>query len=221
MKAMILAAGYGTRLKPLTDYLPKPLIMYRSKPMICYQIDFLKKAGADEIIVNTHHLSDMMENFFSENDFGIPIKLIHERIILGTGGGIINAKEFLVKSDYCIVVNTDIITNFNPSDIINGHQSSERDVTLLIQKRNSKKYLSFDTEMNFLGRYSDGSDNAIPYAFNGIHVISKNFFNIVSNDGFADIIDLYVQNKNRLNIKGYDAGGSKFIDIGKIENPEL
>ena len=139
----------------------------------------------------------------------------------GTGGGIINAKEFLVKSDYCIVVNTDIITNFNPSDIINGHQSSERDVTLLIQKRNSKKYLSFDTEMNFLGRYSDGSDNAIPYAFNGIHVISKNFFNIVSNDGFADIIDLYVQNKNRLNIKGYDAGGSKFIDIGKIENPEL
>jgi NDP-sugar pyrophosphorylase family protein len=162
-----------------------------------------------------------MENFFSENDFGIPIKLIHEKNILGTGGGIINAKEFLFKSDYCIIVNTDIITDFNPSDIIASHQSSVRDVTLLIQKRNSKKYLSFDNELNFLGRYSDGSDNAIPFAFNGIHVISKNFFNIVSDEGFADIIDLYVKNKNRLNIKGYNAGGSNFIDIGKIENLAL
>ena len=153
MKAMILAAGFGTRLKPLTDTLPKPLVMYKSRPMICYQIDFLKNAGADEIIVS--------------------------------------------------------------------HQSSVRDVTLLIQKRNSKKYLSFDNELNFLGRYSDGSDNAIPFAFNGIHVISKNFFNIVSDDGFADIIDLYVKNKNRLNIKGYNAGGSNFIDIGKIENLAL
>ena len=221
MKAMILAAGFGTRLKPLTDTLPKPLVMYKSRPMICYQIDFLKNAGADEIIVNTHYFSDMMEKFFRENNFGIPIKLIHEKNILGTGGGIINAKEFLFKSDYCIIVNTDIITDFNPSDIIASHQSSVRDVTLLIQKRNSKKYLSFDNELNFLGRYSDGSDNAIPFAFNGIHVISKNFFNIVSDDGFADIIDLYVKNKNRLNIKGYNAGGSNFIDIGKIENPEL
>lgn len=221
MKAMILAAGFGTRLKPLTDTLPKPLVMYKSRPMICYQIDFLKNAGADEIIVNTHYFSDMMEKFFRENNFGIPIKLIHEKNILGTGGGIINAKEFLFKSDYCIIVNTDIITDFNPSDIIASHQSSVRDVTLLIQKRNSKKYLSFDNELNFLGRYSDGSDNAIPFAFNGIHVISKNFFNIVSDDGFADIIDLYVKNKNRLNIKGYNAGGSNFIDIGKIENLAL
>ena len=221
MKAMILAAGFGTRLKPLTDTLPKPLVMYKSRPMICYQIDFLKNAGADEIIVNTHYFSDMMEKFFRENNFGIPIKLIHEKNILGTGGGIINAKEFLFKSDYCIIINTDIITDFNPSDIIASHQSSVRDVTLLIQKRNSKKYLSFDNELNFLGRYSDGSDNAIPFAFNGIHVISKNFFNIVSNEGFADIIDLYVKNKNRLNIKGYNAGGSNFIDIGKIENLAL
>lgn len=221
MKAMILAAGFGTRLKPLTDNLPKPLVRYKSRPMICYQIDLLKKAGADEIIVNTHYFSEIMGKFFSENDFGIPIKLIHEDNILGTGGGIINAKEFLIKSDYCLVVNTDIMTNFNLSDIIVNHQSSERDVTLLIQKRNSKKYLSFDNELNFLGRYSDGSENAIPYAFNGIHVISKNFFNIVTNDGFADIIDLYVQKKDRLNIKGYDADGSKFIDIGKIENLAL
>ena len=216
MKAMILAAGFGTRLKPLTDTLPKPLIQYKSKPMICYQIEKLISAGVDEIIVNSHYSSDILKQFFNENDFGVPVTIIYEETILGTGGGIFNAKNILSKSDFCIVTNTDIISDIKIEDIIAEHLSSKSDVTLLIQHRDTKRFLSFDKEMNFKGRYN-GSDFS-PYAFNGIHILSKSFFKIPHPKGFSDIIDIYISNLNRLIIKGYDASNSTFLDIGKIEN---
>jgi Nucleoside-diphosphate-sugar pyrophosphorylase involved in lipopolysaccharide biosynthesis/translation initiation factor 2B, gamma/epsilon subunits (eIF-2Bgamma/eIF-2Bepsilon) len=218
MKAMILAAGFGTRLKPLTDTLPKPLIPYKSKPMICYQIENLKAAGADEIIVNTHYFSGIIKQFFEENDFGIPVTLSYEENILGTGGGIINAKQFLSKSDYCIITNTDIISDFKIDEIVSAHLNSKRDVTLLVQNRTSKRFLAFDKDMNFKGRFGNSAAGDAPYAFNGVHIISKSFFDIPHPGGFSDIIDLYISNINRLTIKGYDADGSTFLDIGKIEN---
>ncbi len=221
MKAMILAAGFGTRLKPLTDTLPKPLIPYKSRPMITYQMEKLISAGVDEIIVNTHYFPDIIKQFFKENDFGVPVTLIYEKNILGTGGGIINAKQILSKSEYCVITNADIISDFRIDEIISAHLSSNRDVTLLVQNRASKRFLAFDKDMNFKGRAGHSVPDAVPYAFNGVHIISKSFFDIPHPEGFSDIIDLYVSNINRLTIKGYDAGGSTFLDIGKIENLNL
>jgi len=218
MKAMILAAGFGTRLRPMTDIIPKPLIPYKKKPMICYQIENLIKCGVDEIIINIHHLPHLMETFFKEKNFGIPIRLIYEKEILGTGGGILNAKEFLRNSEYSIVVNTDIISNFDLNKIISAHRTSYRDVTLLIQKRITKKYLAFDKELNFHGRFSENSKEYEPYAFNGVHILSKRFFELPIQEGYSDIIEIYISNSKNLSIKGYDAENSTFLDIGKMKN---
>ena len=103
-KAMILAAGFGTRLKPLTDNLPKALVPFKKGTMISYQIEKLKRSGVKEIVINVHHFSELMIKYFRENDFGVKIDIIAEEEILGTGGGILNAKEFLRTEEYFLVV---------------------------------------------------------------------------------------------------------------------
>lgn len=219
MKGMILAAGFGTRLGDITKDTPKALINYKGKPLIEYQIEKLKKCGADEIVINTHHHSEKMLRHFETNDYGIKITLIREEKILGTGGGIINAGDILRQSDNCIIVNTDIETDFDFSNIIQHHKSNNNFVTILIQKRNTKRYLKFSKELNLISRSKSGEITESDYAFNGVHVFSKKIFETVSQTGFSDIIDIYLDliNKGYI-ISGYNAGNANFKDIGKPEN---
>ncbi|MBK8981239.1 MAG: NTP transferase domain-containing protein [Ignavibacteria bacterium] len=219
MKAMILSAGYGTRLLPYTGKLPKALIKYKGKPMIEYQIDRLKRAGISEIIINAHHFSELIQKHFSENEYGIKITVIPEKYILGTGGGIINAGEYLSDEDYFIVINVDVDTDMDLDRMILYNLSTEPFATIAVQKRYSKRYLEFDNDMKLIGREEE---NSVPYnlfAFNGIHLLSRRIFNEVKNAEMSDIISIYLKAlRSGEVIRGYDAGECKFKDLGKKEN---
>jgi len=216
MKAMILAAGFGTRLKPLTDKLPKALVPFRNGTIISYQIDKLKKLGVDEIIINTHHFSKLIENYFKENNFDLKISLIAEEQILGTGGGILNAKEYFKNEDNFLVINTDVYTDFPFKELIENHNNNF--ATLSVQKRNTTRYLRFDEEMNLLERIKTIEPEKYDFAFNGIHVISSDIFKLGLEIKYTDIIDIYLSARTKgFTIKGYDVKSSTFDDLGKIE----
>ncbi len=220
MKAMILSAGFGTRLMPYTDNLPKALICHNNLPMINYQIEMLKKYGVHEIIVNAHHHYQKIVDYFAENDFGIHVNVIVENEILGTGGGILNASKYLRYEKFFIVINVDIKTNMDMSGIISYHKSFKPLATLAVQKRQTKRYLEFDDQMNLIGRENDKSNKKNLYAFNGIHIISNDIFKRNTEVKFEDILDIYF-NKIKTGkdfVRGYNAGTSFFKDLGKIEN---
>ena len=217
MKAMILAAGFGTRLKPLTDKLPKALVEHKGSPMIVRTIEYLKKFGVTNFVINAHHHSEKMSEFFDEYNCDCNIELIIEEEILGTGGGILNAASFLNDEECFIVMNADIETDFNLSGALDLHSKQNPLATLVVQDRNTSRKLSFDDSMNLSGRANDRSKNI--FAFNGIHIISKEVFNCGYETGYRDIIDIYINEIGKGNIvKGFKAGNSYFTDLGKIEN---
>lgn len=228
-KGMILGAGFGTRLKPLTDNIPKALVEYKGKPMVVHQIERLKNLGVDEIIVNAHHFADKMEKFFNENSFDVKIILVSEDKILGTGGAILNVGEYLKDSDYFWVLNADIDTDFDLNIMRQEWEKDDALAMILIQKRKTSRYLAFDENMNLLKRTKwsetgtktpDGKDpNDLIFAFNGIHIISPRIFEKNITVEFKDIIEIYITlSKEGEKIKGVDAGNSFFKDLGKIEH---
>lgn len=220
MKAIILSAGFGTRLAPLTDNLPKALITHKNRPMINYQIDLLKGSGVNEIVVNAHHHFQKIMDYFSENDFGIKINVIVEDEILGTGGGIMNASYYFQNENFFIAVNADLETGIDLSDMIKYHQLHMPFATLAVQKRNSKKLLEFDREMNLMGRENYLSEKRYLYAFNGMHIISNEIFRKNYEVKFMNILDIYFNEINNRTgfVKGFNVGESIFNDLGKLEN---
>ncbi|MDD5362744.1 MAG: sugar phosphate nucleotidyltransferase [Ignavibacteria bacterium] len=219
-KAMILAAGFGTRLKPLTDHLPKALVPFGTGTMISYQIEKLKLLGINEIVVNAHHHSALIEKYFSENDFGIKINVIVEKDILGTGGGILNAEKFLKDGEYFLAVNVDVYTDLDISKMFIYNDSHKPFASLCVQKRNTSRYLVFDENMNLNSRIKTSVIDKDYFAFNGIHIISNYIFDLGLPVEYSDIIDLYmkVSADYGKKVKGFNAGDSLFDDIGKIES---
>lgn len=220
MKAMILAAGFGTRLKPLTDTLPKALITYKNKTLLQIQIEKLINSGVDSVIINAHHFADKIEKYIKENNFGLKeINVIKEKEILGTGGGILNAKDFLLNEKYFLVVNVDVYTDFDFQKIISSHENNPAFATVAIQKRNTARYLEFDDELKLIGRENSKSNKNNLFAFNGIHIISNKIFEKNLPVKYSDIVDAYLQMiKEGEIIRGYDVEKSNFKDLGKIEN---
>jgi MurNAc alpha-1-phosphate uridylyltransferase len=220
MKAMILAAGFGTRLKPLTDNLPKALVEFKSQPMLVHQIKRLKEAGISEIIINVHHHPDKIREYIGKNDFGIGIKLSMESgEILGTGGGILNAEEYFSDDDYFAVINVDIDTNFDVKELIDFTLREKPFAALAVQKRQTKRGLVFDDDMVMTGLQKDDSPTDSVYAFNCMHVISGEIFKPGLEVKFTGIFDIYIQMISKgMKILGYDTGDRFFKDLGKIEN---
>ncbi len=220
MKAIILSAGFGTRLKPITDTIPKALVPYKGKPLIVHQIEKLKLLSTYEIIVNVHHHKEKIIEFFKQNDFGVKITISDEEEILGTGGGILNAEKFLINNSYFLVMNVDIISDIDIGKFIESH-SENNFATLAVQKRKTSRYLEFDNSMNLVCRQNENSNEKNLYAFNGMHIISNKIFELNLKTEFSDIINIYLDAiKKGYEVKGYDAGNISFKDIGKIENLE-
>ncbi len=218
MNGMILAAGFGTRLKPLTDNTPKALVEYKNIPMINYQIEKLKSLNVSKIIVNAHHHSAKLVEYFNNHNFGIKIIVLVEDEILGTGGGIINAKEFLQNED-TVVINTDVVTDFDLKFFTEYAKAKNGISTILIQKRKSSRYLEFDNELRLIRRENENSVKDNLFAFNGIHFLRQDFFSNNFEKGYSDIISIYLEliSQNKA-IYGCDSGNSYFLDIGKKEN---
>jgi len=225
-KAMILAAGFGTRLKPLTDSVPKALIKMNGVPMIEMVIRRLADYGINEIVVNTHYLSEQVEKYFTVNNFGVKIFLLHEDEILGTGGGIKNAESLLKDSGAFIVHNVDVLSEINFEELVKFHFQNSALASLAVKRRYTKRPLIVDSAGNVIGRESpeksfryrnpEGAESLV--GFCGIHIISSSIFKNFTETGFFDIFTAYFrlisQNKK---ILAYDAGNSPWKDIGTID----
>ncbi len=164
MTAMIFAAGLGTRLKPLTDTMPKALVPVHGQPLLAYQIDKLKQAGINDIIVNVHHFPDMIIDYLRENDnFGCNIHISDEREqLLDTGGGLFKAWSTFAPNEPILAINVDIVSDINFQDVINQSQilnlkskisnlKSKILALLIVKSRETQRYLCFDENNNLCG----------------------------------------------------------------------
>jgi N-acetyl-alpha-D-muramate 1-phosphate uridylyltransferase len=197
VKGMILAAGFGTRLAPLTDALPKALVPVAGRPMIDHAIDALIAAGCARIVVNCHHHQERMHEHFASASYGAEIVLSDEGEILGTGGGILHARGLLEGDEPFLVHNADIVSDFDLRELLMRHAESRPLAALAIQRRATSRAVMFDPEYRFLGKEAWSSDgaafatDALRYGFCGIHAISPELFRLGFPDGFSDIFDVY------------------------------
>jgi NDP-sugar pyrophosphorylase family protein len=225
-KAMILAAGFGTRLKELTKDTPKALIPYKGKPMIAHVIEHLESFGIHEFVINCHHHSEQLINHFKENKYNAKIELVIEDVILGTGGGIRNAEMYLKDTDDFLVHNADVISNIDINVMYEHHKKNGAYATLALQNRDTSRPLIIDDEMNIIGRkpatgflkYKESVGQEKLIGFCGIHFISSQIFNDFKENGFFDIFTEYFRLISEgKKIIGFDVSGSEWKDIGTIE----
>lgn len=231
MKAMIFAAGLGTRLKPLTDHMPKALVPVAGKPMLEHVIEKLKAAGFDEIVINVHHFANQIIDFLKEkNNFGITIHISDEtEFLLDTGGGIKKAAPYF--DEPFLIHNVDILSNTDLKALYNYHLQSGNDATLLVSPRQTTRYLLFNSDRRLCGWINKDTLQTKPegfiyqpnvqkeYAFSGIHIISPGLFKYMDEkwNGKFSIMDFYLQLCQEALIGGYVKEDLQLIDIGKPE----
>lgn len=228
--AFIPAAGFGTRLKPFTDTLPKALVPYKGTPMIENVISVLKKFGVTDFYINTHHFADKMEKYFSDRTASEKITLIHEENILGTGGALKNAEKFLEKNENFYVYNTDVDCDADLNELSSFHLQTKSIASLCVQNRKTSRYLLCDEQNRLIGRTEDGIDKiyaSIKHnitfskkAFCGIHVISSKIFKYLKAESESfDIIPQYMKLLNiSEEIRVFDISHNKWKDLGIPEN---
>jgi NDP-sugar pyrophosphorylase family protein len=189
MKAMILAAGFGTRLRPLTETKPKALMPVANKPILARNIEYLISHGITEIIVNAHHHYQQIVNYLgAQSSFGVNIEVKVEPEILGTGGGIKNAEDFWDKESF-LVINSDILTDIDLAAVHQVHQTSGSLVTLVLHNCEPYNQVQVDEQWNI----TDIGKVNMPgrYAFTGIHVIDPEVLSRIPQGVFSDIIECY------------------------------
>jgi aminoglycoside/choline kinase family phosphotransferase/dTDP-glucose pyrophosphorylase len=194
MKALILAAGFGTRLRPHTQVLPKALFPVAGVPVLERMIANLKRAGCTEVAVNGHHLAENIQLFLEENDFGLPIHYRSEPEILGTGGAIRNLSDFFDDGPF-IVVNADIVTDVSLSNVYRNHLNCGALVSLVLHDRPPFNQVRIDQENRILSfeRYLNAKPRSShrKLAFTGIHLLNPDVFTWIPENGFCDIISVY------------------------------
>ncbi|MBR5542434.1 MAG: nucleotidyltransferase family protein [Bacteroides sp.] len=230
MKAMIFAAGLGTRLKPLTDHMPKALIPVAGKPMLEHVINKLIAAGVDGIVINVHHFAQQIIDFLKEKDnFGIQIWISDETgELLETGGGIKKAAPYF--NEPFLVHNADILSNLDLKVMYDFHVANGNDATLLVSPRKTVRYLLLNEENRLCGWVNKETLQTKPegfvyqpeiqkeYAFGGIHIISPSLFKYMEGwTGKFSIMDFYLQTCQQAQLGGYIKEDLQLIDIGKLE----
>ncbi len=228
MKGMILAAGFGTRLAPLTDAMPKALLPVAGVPMIQHAVNALQRAGCDEIVVNAHHFAAQVEDYFRRKDSGMRVHVLREREILGTGGGVLNAASLLAKEDVFLLYNADIVCEADLAPLLGamdrGKQGGGRPLAaLLVNLRETHRALLFDARLRFEGKEAWIAEGFEPPAdirrrgFCGVHAVSGELFRIGFPGGFSDIFDIYRAGMR----KGYTLRGVEtdayWTDLGTPE----
>lgn len=227
MKAMIFAAGLGSRLLSETLTKPKALVKVGNKTLLQHAIEKLTGCGITEIIINTHHFSEQVQHYIAENDFGIPIIISDEsEKLLDTGGGLKKARFLLSDTSPILIYNVDILTNINLSSVISYHQNSEALATVVVRKRETNRYLKFYDDKRLVGWINNKTSetkialpeyfaNSVEMAFSGIHVINPEIFDFMPNEDKFSIIDLYLKLAKKHLIKGYFDESDFWMDVGK------
>ena len=244
MKAMIFAAGLGTRLKPLTDTLPKALVPLAGKTLLQWQIEKLKAANITDIVVNVHHFPDMIINYLKENDnFGCNILVSDERdMLLETGGGLRKAEallssgvqEFRSSGEGILICNVDILSNIDIPTLLQAYNPEEMGI-VVVSQRDTQRYLLFNEENRLCGwtniatgevrpasfASSPNSLIASQLAFSGMQVLSPRIFDcmddIVEQKGEKfSLIDLYLSIAQKEILRAYIPENYLMMDVGKI-----
>ncbi len=226
---MIFAAGLGTRLKPLTDTIPKALVPIGEQPLLYHVLTRIRNAGVDEFVVNVHHFGDKIRAYLQSNDFGVKVTISDEtEALLDTGGGIRHAAEMLSGEGWFLAHNVDILSNLD----LKSFMASGRDdacALLSVSERETFRYLLFDPDMRLVG-WTDLRTGEVrsPFkgiklqkcrrlAFSGIQLIHDKIFREMSGEPERfSIMDFYIKNADRLPIFGLECNDLKILDVGKI-----
>lgn len=230
INAFILAAGFGTRLRPFTDHHPKALAPVLGKPLLEHAIRHLQELGVKKIVVNVHHFAQQIIDFLQEqHHFGSQILISDEREeILETGGGLKKAAPLLMDADDVLMVNVDIIAHYDFKAFLEQHQSTGALATLAVQKRKSSRGLLFD-EQKLLKAWRNRQTGEIKpeglrykpswesFAFSGIQLLKRDFLTQLNRSGRYSIIDVYLDWCAERRIMGWDHTGDLWMDCGKPE----
>ena len=228
MKAMIFAAGKGTRLFPLTQYTPKALVKFNKIPLLERLIVHLKKNGVSQIVINVHYLSDLIIDFLAaNNNFGIDIFISNETDqLLDTGGGLKKASRFFSRDEVFILHNVDVVSNIDLDTMIACHKKQNALVTMAVRRRESSRYLLFNKQNELSGWRNKKTNQEIitkpdeqlsEFAFSGIHVINSEIFNYIEQDGSFSIIDTYLELSSTHKILAYNHTNDYWFDIGTVD----
>ena len=226
---MIFAAGLGTRLKPLTNDLPKALIEVNGKTLLEHVITRLELFGFTDIVINVHHFAGKIIDFLKQNEnFGLNIRISDERDdLLETGGGLKKAIPLLAGREPILLHNVDVLSTIDLSAMMMAHRSSGSLATLAVSQRDTSRYLLFNSENRMTGWKNTetgeirgpvrDSENYEALAFSGIHVIDPAIFKLMPDKDVFSIIDLYLQICAKYPIREFRHNSNQFLDIGKPE----
>jgi NDP-sugar pyrophosphorylase family protein len=231
MRAMILAAGLGTRLQPLTDNLPKALVKIRDKTLLEIAIYNLVGNGFNKIIINVHHFAEQVINFIEQNNFGADISISDERDkLLDTGGGLKKASQFFKDGKPFLLYNVDIISDLNLQTLYQANIKSNSIATLTVRKRESSRYLLFNSENILCGWKNTKSEELISscsidllneFAFSGIQIINPEIFSLMPDNDVFSMIDLYLDIMRDNKVIAHIDNDSFWLDVGKVESLKI
>lgn len=231
MRSFIFAAGKGTRLKPITNVIPKALVPINKKPLLQHVIEKLESADCKELVINVHHHAQQIIDYVKLHESSINIRISDEsEALLNTGGALKKAASLFQGNDPVLVHNVDILSNVNLLEFYQCHD--ERSIaTLLVSQRETKRYLLFDESMHLVGWTNiETGEVKSPYekldiskcrrlAFAGIHVISPEIFSLMEIwPNTFSIIDFYLSICQNKVIKGLEINGMKMVDVGKLDS---
>jgi NDP-sugar pyrophosphorylase family protein len=239
MKGMILAAGLGTRLRPLTNDRPKALVEVAGRTLLEITLVRLRAFGVSEVIVNVHHFAEMVIDYLAKNNnFGMRIEISREDVLLDTGGGLKKAAWFFLEDssrgdDPFILHNVDVISTIDLDRMVQFHKERKALATLAVQARETSRYLLFEEHLRLAGRLS-GKDGQAEFvrpsqqleiqalAFSGIHLISPRLLSMMTEDGAFSIITSYMRLAGHGEpIIGYRSDEYYWRDLGRPENVAL
>ena len=236
---MILAAGLGTRLRPLTDDRPKALVEVGGRTLLEITLVRLREFGVDEVIVNVHHFADMVVDYLAKhNNFGMRIEISREDVLLDTGGGLKKAAWFFLEDsarvdEPFILHNVDVISTIDLDRMVQFHKERKAVATLAVQARETSRYLLFDESLRLAGRMSGKNGEAEfvrpsqqleiqALAFSGIHVISPRLLSMMTEDAAFSIITSYMRLAGQgEQIIGFRSDEYLWRDLGQPENVAL
>jgi NDP-sugar pyrophosphorylase family protein len=234
MKAMVLAAGPGTRLRPLTDDRPKALVEIAGRTLLELTLSRLRAFGVREVIINVHHLADMILDYLkTKHNFGMRIEVSREEVLLDTGGGLKKAAYFFLEDpnrleEPFILHNVDVLSTIDLHRMVQFHTERRALATLAMRDRETLRYLLFDDQLQLCGRRfgRDGKDECVrssPHvqalAFSGIHVISPRLFALMTEEGVFSIITAYLRlAAQEEKILAFRADEYYWRDLGRPEN---
>lgn len=227
MQAMILAAGLGTRLKPITNELPKALVEVNGSTLLEIAIRNLIENDFRRIIINVHHFADKVKEFINNNTFAADIFISDESdLLLDTGGGIKHAKKYFDDSPI-LVHNVDIISNLNLKEFYQFHLSDDALASLVVSNRESNRYLLFNDDNILCGWQDVKKDEKIivredsklnQLAFSGIHILNPNLLDSFPDEKVFSVIKAYLKIAGTEDIHAYVSNNLKWIDVGKIDS---